>query len=303
MVVEIELHCAGKYGPVTTTTPEHTEDPMYACRSVDSAYDSRPRHASWNYDPALKQTLLRKEPGAAGRFVPICLFHSEYSRLDDANYDQQLSHSLKAEYELVDGRIHGVFRLWHKDVHMIAEATYKHGELHGESKCWWIPGTDNSDLWIPVEKRKVQEPGILRMHCHYESGVMVGEKRNYYKDGALYVNRQYDVSGRQGGDTQLYHANGKRMFQGTMAAWSSCVGREWHKNGKLKFESVKDDEGLFHLLKFHSTGKPAYAGNFRRVTSNTSEGFRGPLGFRFQQPVGIHKRHRGKDGNLCVTNH
>jgi antitoxin component YwqK of YwqJK toxin-antitoxin module len=254
----------------------HVFLPPYMPFASDSSYKSRKYsvYAPVN-DYAVDQTLLVKTDPSS-RFVDVEFFYSLYWSCDDTNRDVSVYGVMKAEYELVDGHIHGMFRLWTQTNTLIVDATYEHGKLHGECKCWWIDFHNELRMVSTYDNGEVVK-GTTKLH--YPSGGMYSDgTRLYHPNGNVMRdgNREYHLNGKLKRDGKLeYHKNGKLAADSSVAD----VLKTWHPNGKPKEHTQRGD--AFASQKWHPNGKLAY-----EFTSATCD----------DMPIGIHKRYHRKTG-------
>jgi len=83
---------------------------------------------------------------------------------------------LLAEYTLRAGEPHGVVKVYDQKGHVVQEANYRDGELHGTRK-FWFPSVDQN-TGLPIE-----EAGELYLVSNYSGGLQHGTETWYYQAG------------------------------------------------------------------------------------------------------------------------
>jgi len=74
------------------------------------------------------------------------------------------------EAEYLDGKAHGITRIWSPDGVLTQEAEMEHGEYHGKYKTWWNNGNRKEEGRFYRGKR------VGLYHWYSENGVLIKEE-------------------------------------------------------------------------------------------------------------------------------
>lgn len=151
------------------------------------------------------------------------------------------SGKLRFQYPTLNGKLHGIGRIWDEDGRLLSEETYKQGVLNGLKREWYLSGT-------------------LKTEHHYGDGRYHGEQREWYENGQL---KYYYTCIRDPmqwrvllhGVKREYYPSGRIQSQGAYLFGSRHgIFRTWDEKGnvievKMYIKSVAVSGEINDLIK------------------------------------------------------
>ena len=100
----------------------------------------------------------------------------------------------RAEAHFVEGKLHGVFKLWHANRQLAEEGNYSDDQRHGMFSTW-------------------DEGGVKVLEQNFVNGKRNGEMKRWHPNGQLQFLEHY-VDGEKDGPAVAYFENGQKEAEG-----------------------------------------------------------------------------------------
>ena len=156
----------------------------------------------------------------------------------------------KAWCELPDGTQHGPSMSWYEEGRPMAEAHFDEGKLDGVFKLWHANGQLAEEGFYSADQRNGtfstwSEDGVKLLEQHFENGKRNGEMKRWFSNGQLQFLEHY-VDGKKDGPAVAYFENGQKEAEGVFRKGNfHGVWTGWYPSGaKRKVAEFVDGDQI-----------------------------------------------------------
>lgn len=185
---------------------------------------------------------------------PLISLNKQFSKLNHEKYNTHF-------------QPHGILETYYLDTKTIEERrTYKNGELHGISECWYDTRSD---------ERKINNDKLW-CKSNYKNGKQNGLDELWYRNGNIWK-KQYYKNGKLDGLSKSWHENGQlRDNKNYKDGNINGLYESWHQSGKLHSRINYIDGKLDGLCE-----------NWWDTQSDETDGSNGQLMIRYNYKNGV----------------